>query len=100
MARIWMKPSGGKGIDLTAVTATSADVLQGKVIIGADGKPLTGNMANRGGWTGSVAMNGSITIPAGFHNGSGNVKGPVITNRGNYGGTWSSWHTVSLTTVT
>ena len=50
----------------------------------------TGGMANKGAWTGSVAMNGSITIPAGFHNGSGNVKGPVITNRGNYGGTGNS----------
>lgn len=50
----------------------------------------TGDMANKGAWTGSVAMNGSITIPAGFHNGSGNVKGPVITNRGNYGGTGNS----------
>lgn len=90
MARIWMKPSGGKGIDLTAVTATSADVLQGKVIIGADGKPLTGNMANKGAWTGSVAMNGTVTIPAGYHNGSGKVTGPVITNRGNYGGTGNS----------
>lgn len=50
----------------------------------------TGGMANKGAWTGSVAMNGSITIPAGFHNGSGNVNGPVITNRGNYGGTGNS----------
>ena len=39
MARIWMKPSGGNSTDLTAVTATAADVLQGKVIIGANGKP-------------------------------------------------------------
>ena len=90
MARIWMKPSGGNSTDLTAVTATAADVLQGKVIIGANGKPLTGNMANKGAWTGSVAMNGTVAIPAGYHNGSGKVTGPAITNRGNYGGTGNS----------
>lgn len=50
----------------------------------------TGGMANKGAWTGSVAMNGSITIPAGYHNGSGEVTGPAITNRGNYGGTGNS----------
>jgi len=50
----------------------------------------TGNMVNKGAWNGSVAMNGSITIPAGFHNGSGKVTGPSITNRGNYGGTGNS----------
>lgn len=90
MARIWMKPSGGNSTDLTAVTATAADVLQGKVIIGANGKPLTGNMANKGAWNGSVAMNGTVTIPAGYHNGSGEVTGPAITNRGNYGGAGNS----------
>ena len=90
MARIWMKPSGGNSTDLTAVTATAADVLQGKVIIGANGKPLTGNMANKGAWNGSVAMNGTVAIPAGYHNGSGKVTGPAITNRGNYGGTGNS----------
>ena len=50
----------------------------------------TGNMANKGAWNGSVAMNGTVTIPAGYHNGSGKVTGPAITNRGNYGGAGNS----------
>lgn len=50
----------------------------------------TGDMANKGAWTGSVAMNSTVTIPAGYHNGSGKVTGPAITNRGNYGGTGNS----------
>lgn len=50
----------------------------------------TGGMANKGAWNGSVAMNGTVTIPAGYHNGSGKVTGPAITNRGNYGGTGNS----------
>lgn len=49
-----------------------------------------GDMANKGAWNGSVAMNGTVTIPAGYHNGSGKVTGPAITNRGNYGGTGNS----------
>lgn len=39
----------------------------------------TGGMANKGAWTGSVAINGSITIPAGYHNGSGKVTQSVPT---------------------
>ena len=119
MGKIWF-PGGGGGADLDAVTAGAGDVLAGKVIVGADGEPLTGTLAlsgtaadsqvlsgqtyyntdaktkrtgtmtNRGAWNGSAAMNGSVTIPAGYHNGSGKVTGPAITNRGAYGGTGNS----------
>ena len=119
MGKIWF-PGGGGGADLDAVTAGAGDVLAGKVIVGADGEPLTGTLAlsgtaadsqvlsgqtyyntdaktkragtmtNRGAWNGSAAMNGSVIIPAGYHNGSGKVTGPTITNRGAYGGTGNS----------
>ena len=119
MGKIWF-PGGGGGADLDVVTAGAGDVLAGKVIVGADGEPLTGTLAlsgtaadsqvlsgqtyyntdaktkrtgtmtNRGAWNGSAAMNGSVTIPAGYHNGSGKVTGPAITNRGAYGGTGNS----------
>ena len=39
---------GGSGADLDVVTAEVPDVLAGKVIVGADGEPLTGTMANNG----------------------------------------------------
>lgn len=40
---------GGGGADLDAVTAAAGDVLEGKVIVGADGEPLTGSMADNSG---------------------------------------------------
>lgn len=108
MARaIWLP--GGGGADLDVVTAGAGDVLAGKVIVGPDGEPLTGTLAlsgnasdgqvlsgqtyyntdaktkrtgtmpNRGAVNQSLAINGSYTIPAGFHNGSGKVTQSVKT---------------------
>ena len=39
-------------------------------------------MTNRGAWNSSVGINGSITIPAGYHNGSGRVTNSVSTMGG------------------
>lgn len=39
----------------------------------------TGSMANRGAVNQSLAINGSYTIPAGFHNGSGKVSQDIPT---------------------
>lgn len=108
MARaIWLP--GGGGADLDVVTADAGDVLAGKVIVGPDGEPLTGTLAlsgnasdgqvlsgqtyyntdaktkrtgtmpNRGAVNQSLAINGSYTIPAGYHNGSGKVTQNVPT---------------------
>lgn len=108
MARaIWLP--GGGGADLDVVTADAGDVLAGKVIVGPDGEPLTGTLAlsgnasdgqvlsgqtyyntdaktkrtgtmpNRGAVNQSLAINGSYTIPAGYHNGSGKVTQNIPT---------------------
>lgn len=57
--------------DVTAVTATAAEVLDGKVIVDKTGAVLTGSMANNGAITGSIdgltAM--SFSIPAGYTTG-------------------------------
>ena len=104
---IWLP--GGGGADLDAVTASAGDVLVGKVIVGPDGEPLTGTLAlsgnasdgqvlsgqtyyntdaktkrtgtmpNRGTVNQSLAINGSYTIPAGYHNGNGKVTQSVKT---------------------
>ena len=39
-------------------------------------------MPNRGAWNSSVSVNGSVTIPAGYHNGSGRVTNSVSTMGG------------------
>ena len=104
---IWLP--GGGGADLDVVTASAGDVLAGKVIVGPDGEPLTGTLAlsgnasdgqvlngqtyyntdaktkrtgtmpNRGAVNQSLAINGSYTIPAGYHNGSGKVTQNIPT---------------------
>ena len=104
---IWLP--GGGGADLDAVTASAGDVLAGKVIVGPDGEPLTGTLAlsgnasdgqvlsgqtyydtdaktkrtgtmpNRGTVNQSLAINGSYTIPEGYHNGNGKVTQRVKT---------------------
>lgn len=104
---IWLP--GGGGADLDAVTASAGDVLAGKVIVGPDGEPLTGTLAlsgnasdgqvlsgqtyydtdaktkrtgtmpNRGTVNQSLAINGSYTIPEGYHNGNGKVTQSVKT---------------------
>lgn len=64
----------GKALGLAASTAlaTVASKIAGVV--------------NRGAWTGSTtAYNGKVTIPAGYHNGSGYVQAS-ITNRGAWTG--------------
>ena len=43
MGKILMQGTGG-GADLDIVTATAADILQGKVIVGPDGEPVTGTI--------------------------------------------------------
>ena len=80
---------------LEQTTATSGDVLSGKVIVGKDGELLTGTMANRGTWNSSVGINGSVTIPAGYHNGSGRVTNSVSTMGGQTITPTSSQQTIS-----
>lgn len=104
---IWLP--GGGGADLDAVTAGAGDVLAGKVIVGPDGEPLTGTLAlsgnasdgqvlsgqtyyntdaktkrtgtmpNKEAVNQSLAINGSYTIPKGYHNGNGKVTQSVKT---------------------
>jgi len=71
----------GGGADLDVVTAGVGDVLAGKVIVGADGEPLTGTMANRGAVSQALNAGGSYTVPAGYHNGSGSVTANSLSSQ-------------------
>ena len=83
--------------DLDAATAAAGDVLAGKTFLaGGDSELQTGRMPEKGAWNSSVAMNGSVVVPAGHHNGSGKVKGPSITDRGAWNGSVAMNSTVTV----
>lgn len=69
MGQIWM-PGGGGSADLDAMTAAAGDVLAGKVIVDAEGNPVTGTMPNKTGTALTVATNGKTLIPKGYHDGT------------------------------
>lgn len=73
MAECVLMKAGG-GADLDAVTASAADVVAPKVIIGQEGESVTGIMLDRGNWSSTeLAAGASVTIPAGKHGGGGKV---------------------------
>lgn len=62
--------------DVTPVTATADDVLDGKFIVNAAGETVEGAMTNNGTIAGTIdgLTVTSYTIPKGYHNGSGTVS--------------------------
>lgn len=74
---------GGSGsTDLSFVTATASDILAGKIGADSSGNAVNGSMTNNGAWSTTKTSNGDVTIPAGFHNGSGKVSVNVSTSAG------------------
>ena len=77
-------PAKGSGStdapDLSGITAAAEDILAGKKSVDATGAEITGTMTNRGAWTSTQTSNGSVTIPEGYHNGSGKVTVNVSTS--------------------
>lgn len=62
--------------DVSGVTATAAQVLDGSVFVDAEGTATEGTMVNNGAK--ALTMDGltvdSVTIPEGYHNGTGTVS--------------------------
>lgn len=67
----------------TDANAGAGDILNTKTAW-VKGKKVTGNMANKGAWGTTINPGGSVTIPAGYHNGSGVVKANPNQNSGTY----------------
>ena len=80
MARILCNVAGG-GKPLKG-NAETGDVLAGKTFSNKQSNALTGTMPNNGAWSASTSGNGSVTIPAGYHNGSGTVSGATSYSNG------------------
>ena len=80
MARILCNVAGG-GKPLKG-NAETGDVLAGKTFSNKQSNALTGSMPNNGAWSASTSGSGSVTIPEGYHNGSGTVSGAASYNSG------------------
>lgn len=65
--------SGLSASKLSQATASASNVLSGKTFYAGNKDIKTGTMTNRGAWSTSVAAGSSVTIPVGYHNGSGKV---------------------------
>lgn len=63
------------------LTASRAQVLDGYTAVtkDSDDEAVEGTMPNRGAVSHSLAINGSYTIPQGYHNGSGKVSQSIPT---------------------
>lgn len=59
--------------------ATAAQVLSGYSFSSAALSNASGSMPNRGAWGATLAINGSVTIPAGYHNGSGRITQSIAS---------------------
>lgn len=66
------------GVDVSGTTASATDILAGKTAGLASGI-ITGTMVNNGAVNQSLGINGTYTIPAGYHNGSGKVTQSITT---------------------
>lgn len=61
--------------------AVASQVLVGKKFYNSSYTIQTGTMPNNGAVSESVGLNGSYTIPEGYHNGEGSVSGPQVNLR-------------------
>lgn len=90
MAKTLCRVAGG-GKPLKG-NAEAGDVLAGKTFSNKKSNALTGTMPNNGAWSAQTFGSGAVTIPAGYHNGSGTVSGSASYNSG-YTNGWNSGYT-------
>lgn len=93
-----MTASGGlSNGKLALATAGTADVLAGKTYYAGDKEIKTGTMTNQGAWSSTVGQGESVTIPKGYHNGTGKVsaKAQKTVFLGYAGTASNAWSTLS-----
>ena len=62
----------------TSATAIASQILSG-ITAWVNGIKITGSMSNQGAVSQSLTINGTYTVPAGYHNGSGKVTQSITT---------------------
>ena len=75
--------------------ATAAQILSGKKAV-VKGNTITGTMTDNGAWTNTPTSSGKVTIPAGYHNGSGYVDTSSVYEAG-YNNGYDETHTQTMT---
>ena len=76
LSKVTVNPIPDSYHNTSAVTATAPDVLANKVIINAEGEPVTGTMPNNGAVRGLITPRTeghAYSIPVGYHDGNGYV---------------------------
>ena len=88
---------GKANLELPPLTnpATADKVLNGYEYVNTDGTKSVGTMANNGAVSQTIAANGSYTIPAGYHNGSGKVTQSLTTKGATTYGAKTSAQTIA-----
>jgi len=79
--------------------ADASQILNGQTAV-VKGSTITGTMIDNGAWTNTPTSSGKVTIPVGYHNGSGYVDTTSIYNAGYNAGKPSKTQTVSQTKST
>ena len=71
MSDILFPVSGGGGGNLDEITASAEHVKSPYTFMNSEGDIEEGTMVNRENWGASVGMNDRVTVPEGYHDGSG-----------------------------
>lgn len=76
LSKVTVEAIPDKYQDVSGVTATAANVLDGSFFVDSTGAKVEGTMPDKGSVSGSIdgLTTTSYTVPAGYHNGSGKVS--------------------------
>ena len=69
-------------IPLSTLRTTIGYTDASKVLTGTTIAGLAGTMVNRGAWSGTIGLSGAVTIPQGYHNGSGKITRAYTVHSG------------------
>lgn len=88
---------GGGGVTSADVTARKENVLEGVATVTSDSGDAVANgtMVNRGNVNHTLGVNGSYTIPQGYHAGSGKVTQSLVTKAAHTYGASTSDQTIA-----